>query len=238
MTTSAESLNLSVVDWDRNPDLYLHINEGRQAYLFQFLMQFFDTEAARSVVDFGCGDGAFLDILAQKSVAGEFYGIDTSLEMLKAAQQRKTSSNISFFNSISPLDENQIDLLYCIAVWMTWKDYDQCVYNLRTISTLLNDSGTVVFAVTHPCFREQRYEFFRTNFDNRDYLSSGTPFTVFLADRSTSVCFEDYHWNLSDMSAQLADAGLKIDRLFEVSDPIEPKVGSPWLVLQASKAVP
>ena len=55
------------------------------------------------------------------------------------------------------------------------------------------DCGMAFVVVTHPCFREERYSSFKTQFKNDSYLRDGIPFTVDVFDRDRAVQFVDYH---------------------------------------------
>ena len=116
---------------------------------------------------------------------------------------------------------------------MCWPDESECLRNLREIVRLLRPGGVFWAAVTHPCFRQQSFATYRTNFDLRHYLDDGSRFTVTMFDPAgNEVQFEDTHWSLSAMTRQLREANLGLVEILEVRD-ARGASGSPWLLLQA-----
>jgi hypothetical protein len=89
---------------------------------------------------------------------------------------------------------------------------------------------------THPCFREERYSSFKTQFKNDGYLRDGIPFTVDVFDRDRAVQFVDYHWNLSTMLRQSREVGFQLLAVTELPDATggNPR-GAPWLCFEFGK---
>ena len=78
--------------------------------------------------------------------------------------------------------------------------------------------ASVLVVVTHPCFREESYSSFKTQFKNEDYLQNGASFGVEVVDRDKAIQFVDYHWNLSTMLKQSREVGFRMLALAELPD--------------------
>ena len=97
--------------------------------------------------------------------------------------------------------------------------------------------ASVLVVVTHPCFREESYSSFKTQFNNEDYLQNGSSFGVEVFDRDKAIQFVDYHWNLSTMLKQSREVGFRMLALAKLPDaPGGNPRGAPWLCFEFDKA--
>ena len=88
-----------------------------------------------------------------------------------------------------------------------------------------------------PCFREESYSSFKTQFNNEDYLQNGASFGVEIFDRDKAIQFVDYHWNLSTMLKQSREVGFRMLALAELPDaPGDNPRGAPGLCFEFDKA--
>ena len=60
---------------------------------------------------------------------------------------------------------------------MTLPSYEACLRYLAE-QHRLRCEGRAFIVVTHPCFREESYSSFKTQFNNEDYLQNGASFGV------------------------------------------------------------
>ena len=223
------------VDWKRNPQRYAEIRESRHRYVFPFIWQKIDALNPRSILDFGAGDGSFV----KSADSGRFESITCYEPSSTFAELAKSNLNkIQTVELVTTLDEiknSKFDLITFIAVWMTLDTEQQCLSALRQMHDRLNFDGSMIAAVTHPCFREAIFQEFHTDFSNTDYFHNGDSFTVFINDGLHRIALEDYHWNLHAMFNQLYCAGFYVERLWELSEENCDKKspGSPWLILLA-----
>ena len=119
-----------------------------------------------------------------------------------------------------------------IAVWMTRPSYEACLRYLAE-QHRLRCEGRAFIVVTHPCFREESYSSFKTQFKNEDYLQNGASFGVEVVDRDKAIQFVDYHWNLSTMLKQSREVGFRMLALAVLPDaPGDNPRGAPGLCFE------
>jgi hypothetical protein len=119
---------------------------------------------------------------------------------------------------------------------MTLPSYEACLRYLAE-QHRLRCEGRAFIVVTHPCFREESYSSFKTQFNNEDYLQSGASFGVEVFDRDKAIQFVDYHWNLSTMLKQSREVGFRMLALAELPDaPGDNPRGAPGLCFEFDKA--
>jgi SAM-dependent methyltransferase len=192
--------------------------------------------AEARVFDYGGGDGRFAAMCAELPVA-EAVTYDLSREMSRLAEATVGgAARVRVATEPSAERAESFDAVTCHAVWMCWSSEEECRDNLASIRRLLRDGGLFVASVTHPCFRDQRFSTYWTEFDLSRYLDDGSPFAAHIGDAASEVVVHDTHWSLGAMSAQLARSGFSLRALHEVPDaPDSAAKGSPWLIVEAIK---
>jgi ubiquinone/menaquinone biosynthesis C-methylase UbiE len=78
------------------------------------------TKDGDSILDFGCGNGRLLELMADKSI--KYWGVDVSNSLINLAQERYYSKDINFSKidprQISlPFEDNFFNAVYSIAVF-------------------------------------------------------------------------------------------------------------------------
>lgn len=188
------------------------------------------------LLDYGGGDGSFAALCTEltfESVAT--YDLSPSMCDLAEARARSVPG-LQVLRKTIDLPDCSVDVVTCNGVWMCWPDESECLRNLGEIVRLLRPGGVFWAAVTHPCFRQQRFATYRTNFDLAHYFDDGSRFTVTMFDPGgNQVQFEDTHWSLSALTRQLREASLSLVEILEVPD-AGGASGSPWMLLQARRS--
>lgn len=89
--------------------------EGRVAWLARCLRQLKQTP--RSLLDFGCGDGATTPVLLNALGAESAVGIDVSAKSLEIARQQHATAAITYESIGEYRGVGEIDLAYCNGVF-------------------------------------------------------------------------------------------------------------------------
>jgi SAM-dependent methyltransferase len=153
------------VDWN---------GEESQATRFEQLCKVIDPKkAAFSVNDLGCGYGALLDYLRDKQSNCTYLGVDISLEMIRAAEQRHTDEDRArFITSAEPdllADYGVASGIFNVRLGRTdaeWFDY------LQSTLDILDRTSSLGFAFN--CLTSYSDEGKR-----RDYLYYADPCRLF-----------------------------------------------------------
>ncbi len=225
------------MDWNEVAQSYSHVENSRRTIVFPFIRERLEDLKPGTLLDFGCGDGAFS--LLCRDLARTICNYDKAEEMSALAREAcRGVANIRVVASLEEIGSASLDAITMNAVWMCLPTVDDCAGALREMHRMLRPGGHLFASVTHPCFRDRRFSSYETQFDPRDYLRNGTSFKVRVFDRNSSVEFTDTHWNFSAVTEQLVDTGFVIRRIHELPDAEGAQgnaVGSPWVVVEAVK---
>lgn len=209
---------------------YVAVADDRDLTVFPLLRETIRACCARTLLDYGGGDGRFARSCAELGLE-RVVTFDPSPQMTALA----AGSALRAVQSTSDLEDGAFDVVTCNGVWMCWTTGAECVAALSEIRRLLAAGGVLLASVTHPCFRDRAFATYRTDFDPRSYLADGTPFRVRVFDGEREVELEDTHWSLGAMTRQLAASGLSLTAITEVADRAEAP-GAPWMIVEARRA--
>jgi SAM-dependent methyltransferase len=194
------------------------------------------------VLDYGCGDGRFLELL---NFVKDRYGYDPSPVMRLLAKKRLGADLTNIYAETGDIPAGLFDAVICSLVLMTISQRTRFVSVLGDITRCVRPGGTVIIAVTHPCFRSYKFSDFDAEYCDGvpfDYFAEGRPFTVTLhdADHHKSLAIRDFHWSLGFTLNRILDAGLSITKIEEprdyVSSPISTDLVPPFLIIMCSKS--
>jgi SAM-dependent methyltransferase len=145
--------------------------QGRVALLKHCLDQI--KESPRTVLDFGCGDGATTPLLLQKLNAESATGVDVSAKSLELARKRYANANLRY-ESIDQFQAcGQMDLAYCNGVFHHIAP-DHRAEALSMVNRALRNGGLFSFWENNPWSLATRYVMSRCAFD-RDAILVAPP---------------------------------------------------------------
>lgn len=226
--------------WQENHRFYELENRSVAQSIYPLMNQRLSELQARSVLDFGCGDGRLLEAL--QGPERELAGFDISPQGRELARAR-LGERAHIFGPPDAIPDASYDAVVNSMVLMTLPDKAGLAAALRELALCLRPGGTILSAVTHPCFRGRKFSDFATGWvDGADsYFSEGHPFRVTLFDERAglSVTFDDYHYSVSAYFNAIVDAGLALTALYELPDPSPQAPGAgtypAFLVLEARR---
>lgn len=209
--------------WDNGLDRYLAIeDESRKTVLYPKIQSIVSSLNPSVVLDYGCGNGEILDIIARSTNAA-ISAYDPSLSAVKAIRRRLGDQRVTIYQDSLDIKPAAHDVIICSLVIMTIPNeagLKELAANIRKAKTA---NGVGIFSITHPCFRDEQFSSFITEYTNKtafNYFDEGRPFEVTIFDRTSDnkIQFKDYHWSLSKTINTLISAGLEIKELVEVQD--------------------
>ena len=120
----------------------IHNEQSREAY---YSVLDFDLEGKR-LLDIGCGDG--YDIKRFNERGAITYGIDSSVELVKLAQENNPSSDITqgYMESL-PYQDSNFDIVVSKYVLQTSRDLPK---TLKEMDRVLKPNGILTYLAVHP----------------------------------------------------------------------------------------
>lgn len=209
--------------WKDSPREFLaQRQESRFLIVHPWARECLRTANARRVLDYGCGDGSLLAIHSEFLSHACLY--DDSAAMRTEA--RRVVNGDGRFRvideplSITPGAFDAVTLLLVLMCLPTRGTQEEL---LRKLRRAIRPGGLLLVAITHPCFRAERFSTFRTEFTTGTpfhYEEEGRPFTVeILGENGLSTArFQDYHWKLETTISVIAASGFRIQQLAELPD--------------------
>ena len=95
------------------------------------------------VLDLGCGTGRLYQLFGENQV--EYVGMDNSMGQLEMAREQFPEGNFRFGElTITSLDDEEFDIIYCIAAFHHLPNKELRLKSLREMSRVLKPGGYVV----------------------------------------------------------------------------------------------
>ncbi|RJQ30110.1 class I SAM-dependent methyltransferase [Candidatus Parcubacteria bacterium] len=139
-------------EWNRIAAEYdLKIVRGdffRKNILDSALLKYFKNIKNRSVLDLGCGQGYFSEILS--TLGAHVTGIDISENLIAIAKKNK---NINFFigdiEDALPFEDNSFDIVVSNMVFMDLENPERAI---KEVIRVLKKNGLFIVSILHPIF--------------------------------------------------------------------------------------
>ena len=104
------------------------------------------TASGDNVLDVGCGNGRFYDVLKLKNI--KYAGIDNSEELIKIAKTKFPDANFSVADILKiPFSDNYFDKVYCIAVLHHIPSDQLRIEALKELRRILKPGGVLILTV-------------------------------------------------------------------------------------------
>ena len=143
--------------WNQSAIKYTEF-ESTSRYSFfcrAFISDYFTNIQELRVLDAGCGNGIFTNILSQNG--GEVIGCDGSVEMLRIARESYPQYRFDSVDLLAstPYSDMEFDVVFCNLVLMDIDPIDAIIVEFNRI---LNKNGTLFFSIIHPAFYHADWE--------------------------------------------------------------------------------
>jgi ubiquinone/menaquinone biosynthesis C-methylase UbiE len=229
--------------WLLHPEEYNAIqNESRKLILHPLLATLIKPNEPTKLLDYGCGDGSFVQLLPENIITSLF---DISNVSLSQAAKNLRKRKPSIYYEESSIPQDFFDYVIFSLVLMTIPTKRDIKKALTNIFNALKSNGILLAAVTHPCFRQYPFSTFHTSYSEAKtfhYFNDGENFKVYLRDNKSDnmISFDDYHWNLSTTLNLIIETQFQITKMIELPDSSE--LGKyhnpnfcPYLIIECKK---
>lgn len=126
-------------------ELYARMLEAQAELQFPFEQSLYADSvwrSARTIVDFGCGDGSYLALLADEYQNKRYFGVEIDDTMRLIAERKRRHANISFHRSLAEIqDDSAVDFFLMRYVVMHLEDRSRV---FRAIRDYASDSGALL----------------------------------------------------------------------------------------------
>ena len=195
------------------------------------VMQLAEVRRGERVIDVGCGQGVLAHHVLK--AGGQYLGIDASLAMVRLARKRRGDDGMFEHGDARDLvgTTSAEPASFDVAVYLlSIQDMDPLDEVFASVAQVLKPGGRVVIFMVHPAFRAPRGSGW--GFDPKRKLTYRrverylTPASVPMkeyaevrkgAPRGATISF---HRPLMDYVNALARAGLRLDAMVELPDPV------------------
>lgn len=136
--------------WDASVEDGDHFH---RAFVFPTIEKFLDLKGGEYVLDAGCGNGALSRLMTRKGA--EVLGVDFSTSLLQQARQRSPEIRYIEMSLTNEHDlqtlaqDKKFDRIVCS---MVLHDMSTIIPFFKSLRFLLNQNGTFIFSIPHPCF--------------------------------------------------------------------------------------
>ena len=214
-------------------------NESRKSIVFPAIKDLIGNSTKIKILDYGCGDGSFLEVLSNQIEIGLY---DISSKALKLAEKRFSDRKLTIYQNADDIPVKHYDFIVCSLVLMTIETEEGLIEVFEDLKRCKSENGKVIIAITHPCFRQFHFSSFHAEYAKGkrfNYFNNGEKFLVQIKDLNNNkyISFYDYHWSLSKMLSLLFNAGLKMTKFIELSDTINTEITQnnlvpPYIVIE------
>jgi SAM-dependent methyltransferase len=202
--------------WQNNPSDYFDIFTASQEKYYAALANYVKN-GDMSILDYGCGSGNLINFIPEGTNITIF---DINRSTTEIALRRFKNRDIEPIFNIENLESDQFSLAYFSLVLTCIENISDIEFAFNKIYNSLEIGGRLILGTTHPCFRNQKFSYFHTEYLGKQYkyFDEGKGFKVYLQDKDKSIAFSDYHWSLGFTLNLLLKSEYKILRLEEVYD--------------------
>lgn len=212
--------------WETVSDWYDKIvgdagHDYHKNLIFPYLLDLLKTKKTdRSLLDLGCGQGAFANLLFENY---EYTGLDAAESFIKLASQNCKNKAAKF--KLQDICENfELGKKFTHALMiLSFQNIAEPKEALKNIHAHLKQGGSLILILNHPCFRIPRQSAWVEDKDkkiqSRKIDAYMTPMQIPIQmspGKDEKATTYSYHHSLTDIFSMLKEAGFIVTDLTEL----------------------
>ncbi len=148
--------NTRIQIWPEMAVLFDYIRKGGRAYSGQSPDGPTVAKPPFRVLDLGCGNGRFVNIIKEKG--GEYFGTDVSKKLIETAKKLYPNEKFQTTEPLKlPFSNGYFDIIYSIAVFHHIPSNDFRIEFLKEAKRVLKSSGFLILTVWKPKDKQERF---------------------------------------------------------------------------------
>jgi len=179
---------------------------------------------AKTILDFGCGEGYLANLLNSKEAQIGLFDISPDMTLMAERSFIDMGfKSVTTYSATNHIPRNSWDCVVLSMVLMTLQSHEEHATVLENTTEAMKDEGILLIGISHPCFRPAVFGNFHTDYSlGREfkYMADFDPFEVYLrtSKQVEPLRFTDFHQSLSYTFKSLNSAGLVVEELQELND--------------------
>jgi SAM-dependent methyltransferase len=230
--------------WDQLADFYQVKNSTTDWLLgYPVALTLFGNLSGKTLLDYGCGNGAFARFVLKNQPQARVIGVDTSESAIAHAHEKTQATEAIEYHQITnyvemkqfTFDAACANFLFCII-----PNIDTLIGIAKCVYAQLPVGASFVVVDPHPETHGKKFTSFQS--EPAGHLTSGDRVHVRLFTESIDLEFDDYYWTRADYEHILQSAGFKTIRTEEptAAHTNEQHLGAekefpPFIIFQATK---
>lgn len=190
----------------------------------------------KTIVDFGCGDGRYSIVFAQKG--GRVTGIDLSEHQIKIASEKNEHPNIKYkIGSVTDtpyINDASVDIIFANMLLPDLSGAEALESFLREVKRVIKKDGVFIFSTLHPLYTssDQDSSDKAINFSKERYFDEGYTYKAdAITHNSNVVHFNETHFSLDYISKLLNKGNFLIERIAESKQIPDKKIYLPKYII-------
>lgn len=159
------------------------------------------------ILDFGCGNGRFLDFLEKENSSLEYQGVDSSQGLIEIAQKKHRGKKFLVLkeNEKLPFEDESFDLIVAVAVFhhLSPKMAEETLQELKRI---LKKDGKIILTVWHLWKAKYLWAGLKSFSWQKNFFSAEISFGKKEENNKRWCCF----WTLAKLKSVLQKSGFSL----------------------------
>ena len=196
------------------------IKRGLHRGRFNSALKLINLKKEDRFLDYGCGDGYLLKILAKKTNSDHLSGYEPYSGMFKQAQNKLKDTKVNIFNKFDGIKDQKYDKISSLDTCEHLTDEDLNIH-FKNINQLLKENGTILITVPVeiglPAFFKNTYRYIKgKHYDNLNFKNFIKSIFGLRIERKVCQIDEGLRYIFSHIGFDHRKFELKLAKFFQI----------------------